>query len=205
MDVFLFPLVNVTLFPKTTKPLNIFESRYIDMVRDSVATQTPIAIGFIEDPAKVYNVKPGDKIDFVRDVVGFGIPQIIEERSNGTLLVFIQGQGKARLGRVKASTTAYIVCEAEILSENVEVDQDLKTSIHSLNKILARWIQTHIPDQAQREIFMRNMNGPEEIIGAFATYLIRDYDLQQMALEFDDINKKIKFLYRLAESSEITA
>lgn len=205
MDVFLFPLVNVTLFPKTTKPLNIFEQRYIEMVRDSVATQTPVAIGFIEDPTKVYNVKPGEKVDFVREVVGYGIPQIVEERSNGTLLVFIQGQGKARLGRVKASTTSYLVCDAMILNESLEVDKNLRSSVHSLNKILARWIQTHIPDQMQREIFMRNMTGPEEIIGAFASYLIRDYDLQQMTLEFDDINKKIEFLYRLAESNEITA
>lgn len=205
MDVFLFPLVNVTLFPKTTKPLNIFETRYIEMVRDSISTQTPVAIGFIEDPARVYNVKAGEKVDFVRQVVGYGIPQIIEERGNGTLLVFIQGIGKAKLGRVKASTTSYIVCEAEALPERVEVDQGLRTSVHSLNKILARWIQTHIPDQMQREIFMRNMSGPEEIVGAFASYLIRDYDLQQMTLEFDDINKKIEFLYRLAESNEITA
>ena len=190
MDVFLFPLVNVTLFPKTTKPLNIFENRYIEMVRDSVSTQTPVAIGFIEDPSKVYNVKPGERVEFVRDIVGFGIPQIMEERSNGTLLVFIQGQGKARLGRVKASTTSYLVCDAQVLPENIEVNPSLRASVHALNKILARWIQTHIPDQMQREIFMRNMTGPEEIIGAFASYLIRDYDLQQMALEFDDINKK---------------
>lgn len=205
MDVFLFPLVNVTLFPKTTKPLNIFENRYIEMIRDAVATQTPVAIGFIEDPSQVYNVKPGEKVEFVREIVGFGTPQIVEERSNGTMLIFIQGQGKARLGSVKASTTSYLVCDAQVLQESTDVDKNLRNSVHALNKILARWIQTHIPDQMQREIFMRNMVGPEEIVGAFASYLIRDYDLQQMALEFDDINKKIEFLYRLAESNEITA
>ncbi len=205
MDVFLFPLVNVTLFPKTTKPLNIFETRYIEMIRDSISTKTPVAIGFIEDPSQVYSVRPGDKVEFVRDVVGFGTPQIIEERSNGTLLVFIQGQGKARLGVVKASTTSYLVCEAQVLNETIEVNQTLRSAVHSLNKILARWIQTHIPEQGQREIFMRTMTGPEEIVGAFASYLIRDYDLQQITLEFDDINEKIEFLYRLAESNEITA
>ena len=96
MDVFLFPLVNVTLFPKTTKPLNIFEPRYLEMVRDAVSTNTPIALGFIEDPTLVYQVKPGEKVSFVRDVVGYGQPQIVEERSNGTLLIFLQGVGKMR-------------------------------------------------------------------------------------------------------------
>ncbi|HRO67146.1 MAG TPA: LON peptidase substrate-binding domain-containing protein, partial [Pseudobdellovibrionaceae bacterium] len=58
MDVYLFPLVNVTLFPRTTKPLNIFEPKYLDMVRDAISTKTPIALGFIEDPAAITEVKP---------------------------------------------------------------------------------------------------------------------------------------------------
>jgi ATP-dependent Lon protease len=37
-----------------------------------------------------------------------------------------------------------------------------------------------------------------------ADYLIRDYDLQQMVLEYNDINEKISFLYRLIESNELT-
>jgi len=91
-----------------------------------------------------------------------------------------------------------------MMPEISAVDPKLQPMIHTLNKILARWIQNHIPDQAQREIFVRNMIGPEEIVGAFASYLIRDYDLQQMVLEYDDINQKIEFLYRLTESSEVT-
>jgi uncharacterized protein len=33
-----FPLSNFIIFPKTTVPLNIFESRYIDMINDSMKT-----------------------------------------------------------------------------------------------------------------------------------------------------------------------
>ena len=31
-----FPLSNFIIFPKTTVPLNIFETRYIDMINDSM-------------------------------------------------------------------------------------------------------------------------------------------------------------------------
>lgn len=204
MDVFLFPLVNVTLFPRTTKPLNIFEPRYLEMVRRSVESGTPIALGFIEDPAAVGPVKPGEPVSFVRDVAGYGTPQILEERNNGTMLVFLQGVGKCRLGAVKQTATPYIVCEATPIVEDHSIDPTLAPQVQALNKILARWITTHIPDPTQREVFLRNLSGPEEIVGAFASYLVRDYDLQQMVLEFDSLNEKILFLHRLAESSEIT-
>lgn len=205
MDVYLFPLVNVTLFPKTTKPLNIFEARYLEMIRRSVQTQTPVALGFIEDPSLVRDLRPGDKVDFVRSIAGYGLPQILEERVNGTMLVFMTGQGKCRLGPVKASDAPFLVCEAEILLEDLSLDPALQAQVQSLNKILARWITTHIPDANQRDLFLRNLQGPEEIVGAFAAYLVRDYDLQQMVLEFDSLSEKIRFLHRLAESNEITA
>lgn len=204
MDVLLFPLINVTLFPRTTKPLNIFEPKYLEMIRDSVRSQRPVALGFIEDASRVRDLLPGDDVDFVRAIAGYGNAQIIEERANGTILTFIHGQGKCRLGKVKKSETLYLVCEAEPVLEKKSVDDSLQPQIQSLNKILARWITAHIPDATQRDLFLQNLSGPEEIIGAFSAYLIRDYDLQQMVLEFDSINEKIQFLHRLAESGEIT-
>ena len=51
---------------------------------------------------------------------------------------------------------------------------------------------------------MRSLHQPEEIVGAFSSYMVRDYDMQQMALEYDDINEKVSFLHRLLESNELT-
>lgn len=204
MEVFLFPLVNVSLFPKTTKPLNIFEPRYLEMVRIAAEKKLPIAIGFIEDALQVGAVKVGDPVTFVRPLAGFGYPQIVEERLNGTVLIFLQGAGKVRLGKVLERGTPYLVVEAEPVQEVLSVAEENRADLDHLLKILTRWIGSHIPDQQQQDIFMRSLSGPEEIVGAFASYLVRDYDLQQMALEFNDINEKIQFLHRLAESNELT-
>lgn len=204
MEVFLFPLVNVSLFPKTTKPLNIFEPRYLEMVRVAAEKKLPIAIGFIEDASQVAPVKPGESVKYVRALAGYGYPQIVEERLNGTLLVFLQGAGKVRLGKVLDRGTPYLVVEAEKEEEQVQVAPENKSALDHLLKILTRWIHVHIPDHQQQDIFMKSLVGPEEIIGAFASYLIRDYDLQQMTLEFSDINEKIRFLHRLSESNELT-
>jgi len=204
MEVFVFPLVNVTLFPRTTKPLNIFEPRYLTMIKDAIAAKSPIALAYIEDPSKVAPVRPGDAIPFVREIAGYGYAQIVEERVNGTLLVFLQGQGKLRLGKVLDRGTPYMICEGEVIPEQVIVDPQHKTQLQSLQKILTRWIHTHIPDPAQRDLFMRNVHQAEEIVGSFASYMVRDYDLQQMVLEFDNINEKVGFLHRLMESNELT-
>jgi len=204
MEVFLFPLVNVTLFPRTTKPLNIFEPRYLGMFKEAAISKTPVAIGYIEEPGKVAPVNPGEIVPFVRAVAGYGYAQIIEERVNGTLLVFMQGAGKLRLGPVVQTGTPYIVCEAQILEEKNQVDPAMQAHLVAMQKILTRWIHTHIPDPAQRELFMQNILQPEEIVGCFASYLVRDYDLQQMVLEFDSLNEKIEFLHRLIESNELT-
>lgn len=204
MEVFLFPLVNVTLFPRATKPLNIFEPRYISMIKEAAATNTPVALGYIEDPARVSAVRPGESVPFVREIAGYGTVQIVEERLNGTLLVFLQGQGKVRLGKVLARGTPYIVCEGHILPEKTVVERSSEAELGALYKVLTRWVHTHIQEPSQRDLFMRHLNLPEEIVGSFASYLVRDYDLQQMVLEYDDLNEKIRFLHRLTESNELT-
>jgi ATP-dependent Lon protease len=204
MQIFLFPLINVTLFSHTTKPLNIFEARYLQMIHRSIETQTPIAIGYVEDPQTVTAVRPGEKVPFVREIAGYGYPQIVEERLNGTLLVFIKGQGKLKLGPAVASDEPFIVCEAQIIPEVNAVRSENIAQLAALRKILVRWIQIHIPDNGQRELFLGSLNHPEEIIGAFSSYLVRDYDLQQMVLEYDDINQKIQYLHRLSASNELT-
>lgn len=205
MEVYVFPLINVTLFPGTTKPLNIFEPRYLSMVKEAIQTQTPIAIGFVEDPMSVQPFTVGKKLAFVREIAGYGIPQIIEERINGTLLIFLQGQGKVLLGPVLPQSQHYAICAANVIVENRVVDLENTHKLEALRRILTRWVHQHIPDPLQREIFMNQMNQPFEIVGAFSTYLVRDYDLQQVVLEYHDINTQIEFLYRLSQSNELTS
>lgn len=204
MDVLLFPLLNVTLFPRTTKPINIFETKDINLIKASQLTNMPIALAFIDDPALTADLKVGERPQFVRSVCGYGYSQIVEERLNGTMLVFITGIGKVKLGKLKSSSP-HLICEAEEIIENNEVEPEVFNKVSALNKILANWILKHIPDPYQRDVFLKSLTGPLEIIGAFSAYMIREYDLQQEVLEIDDINKKIDFLYRLAESNELTS
>lgn len=203
MNVAVFPLVNVCLFPGTTKPLNIFEPRYLQMMRDSVANGQFVALGFIENIENVKPHKVGENLSYVRRIAGIGKPRIIQERLNGTLLVFMEAVGKVQLGPLITTETPYLMVKAEEIKEISELRGTSTQYVNILNQILARWIQNHIPDPEQRKFFLDSVTGPLEIVGAFASYLVRDYDLQQMILEMNDINDKIQVLYRLVESNEI--
>ena len=194
MECFVFPLSQSNLFPLTTKPLNIFEAKYIQMVEESIAAQIPIAIAYVPENGDTY-----------RTIAGYGIAQIIERRADNSMLVFIQGQGKVRLGPQKnAKDSLYIVCECEKIFEDLNLDDSLKAKYMNLSQLLVQWVQKHIPDQNQREIFIRHLTGPQEIIGSFAAYLIRDYDLQYEMMEIFSLSEQIQYLHRLFESNELT-
>ncbi len=191
---YLFPLTNVSLFPRTTKPLNIFEPRYLKMVKESISLGTPIAICFM----------PEGSTEF-RPVAGFAVPQVIETRLDGTMLIFMSGQGKVRLDNASIATeNGLTTASGEIVSEDLVLNEKLKPKYMALSEALIRWIRQHIPDPQQREIFIRGLIGPQEVIGAFAAYLILDYDLQYEMMEIDSLNDQIIFLYRLLESGKLT-
>ncbi|MCB0370136.1 MAG: LON peptidase substrate-binding domain-containing protein [Bdellovibrionales bacterium] len=203
MELLIFPLVNVTLFPKTTKPLNIFEPKYIQMVKDAEKNDQLVAIGHVEDPSLIVPAVPGEYLSFVNPIVGYGKVQIVEERANGFLLVFLNGIGKAKIGKVLDKKNPYYICEAVLIEENNTPKPEKSSKINTLNKLLASWITKYFGNPVQAEMFIRNLDGPEAIVSAFTAYLVKDYDFQQMILELNDINEKIELLYRLVESGEV--
>jgi uncharacterized protein len=203
MKVFVFPLGNVVFYPSTSKPLNIFEPRYVQMVRDSIITGTPIVLGYVDDPDHEYAYHAGQKLDFVREVAGFGFPMILDEKPDGSLLIFLQGRGKVKLGSVIGGGAPYIVCEAEMISENHQMVDRVASEFTMINKVLKNWVQNHIPEPNNRDQFMASIKSAEEVIGCFASYLVADHDMQQLLLESNDINEKIHLVSGLIASGEI--
>ena len=194
MKLFLFPLGQVLLYPGTSKPLQIFEPRYLQMVQDSLAEKIPIAIGFVDDPATAVSFKIGHKPEFIRDIVGYGIPQIIETRADSTLLILLPGQGKARVGPVIDDSKPYLIVEAEKLTEDLRLSSEVAGSYMTLQKLLLNWLQNNIDDSSAREQFRQHLKTPEQFVGCVAAYLVSDPDLQQVILEADRLEDKINLL-----------
>jgi Lon protease-like protein len=203
MQVYVFPIGRIVFYPSVSKPLNIFEPRYIQMVHDAVRTGTPIALAHVDEPDREHAYCVGSPLAFVRPVAGYGRPLVLQTRDDGTLLVFMQGQGKVELGPVLATETPYIVCEAQPISENNLMKEQVVQDFTFLNKVLLRWMETHIPEPGNRQHFLKNIRSAEEVIGCYASYLVADRDMQQLLLESNDINEKITLVRGLIASGEI--
>jgi ATP-dependent Lon protease len=111
--------------------------------------------------------------------------------------------GKLKIKSLKKDSEPYLVCEAEVIKEDTNIGDFRKAQLRKLHQMLNRWIERNILDPAQSEIFARSISQPLEIIGASASYLIRDHDIQQEVLEKNSLEEKIELIYRLASSSEL--
>ena len=193
-EFYLFPLTNVNLFPSTTKPLQIFEERYIQMIQDSISKKIAIAICFVPEGSQE-----------IRPIAGYGFPQIIETKPDGTLIIFISCVGKALLDLQNLkSVEPYLVAEGKHITELHDVDAQHTDQLLKLSQVLVRWIKKHVQNQAQQDIFLKSLIGSKEIVSAFAAYLVTDYDLQYELIQMHSINKQIEFIYRLLKSGELT-
>lgn len=202
MEVFVFPLAHAVFYPSISKPFKIFEPRYIQMVRDAMEQGRPIAIGHVDQAEAHHQFFAGEKLSFVREIAGFGTATIVDQKDDGSMTIFLAGQGKVKLGKVLDKKTPYIVCEAEIMTENMIVDSQSIQNLHLIHKMFIRWVEKNIQEPRHRAQFMDLVQAPSEIIGCFVSYLILDQDLQQMLLEEDDINKKISLIKALILSGE---
>ena len=203
MKVFVFPVGNMLLYPSSSRPINVVEPRYVKMVDDAIKQNIPIALASVEDVLPEYKYKLGEEIPFVRQIVGYGKPVIVERHSDGSVLIFLKGQGKARLGEVLDEGVPYIVCEAQQIDENLVLAQDRVTEFITVQKVLVSWMRTHVVDEASRTQFLENLKTADEVIGCYANYIISDPDCQQMVLEENDINNKIGLVSRLIASGEL--
>jgi uncharacterized protein len=106
----LFPL-NTVLFPGGILPLRIFETRYIDMVRNCLRTDT----GF-----GVCAIRAGSEVGPAADVQGVGTRAVIadwEGRPDGLLGITARGEERFRILRTWVQPDRLLMGEVEYLPE----------------------------------------------------------------------------------------
>lgn len=187
-ELFVFPLDDVVFYPKTTLPLNVFEPRYVRMIQDSIESGTPIAICPI-DPASADRLRP----EGGRLVVGFGTPYVFHHRADGTMVVLLQGQGKAEIGEI-LGTEPYLTCRAELVAEREEVEARFTGSMERLNRVLLKWIERNVTEPSQRDALLVSLTSPQRVLETLAMVGVKDPDIQQAILEMDDVNERIRLM-----------
>ena len=86
----IFPLSNFIIFPNTTVPLNIFEPRYVEMVKDSLKANK--IIGLVQPKQNRL-----DSISDLHDVGCLGKITSFKDTSDGRFLIELSGLSRFRI------------------------------------------------------------------------------------------------------------
>jgi Lon protease-like protein len=173
----------MVFFPGTTKPLNVFEPRYVRMVQDAVENETLIALAYADSRR---TTEGG-----VRPVAGAGRPVILDVRNDGTMLILVEGVGK-----VKLNARAHGESEAKVGGDWIEETNALeRENVFLLNRVekeFTKWLQANVGDRQQLAIFLSQLKSPFEKINYFCSLMIYDAETQYRLLTVNDVNERLR-------------
>ena len=112
-----FPLSNFIIFPNTTVPLNIFESRYIEMIKDSIKTNQ--MIGLVQPKTSGNN-----SISDLHDVGCLGKITNFKDTSDGRYLIDLKGLMRFKIIKEIKSNKLYRTFEVSF--DNYKNDLNIK-------------------------------------------------------------------------------
>lgn len=185
LEVYVFPLPKVTLFPATSQPLNIFEPRYIEMINDAIKNDRPVAM-----------CQQGS----VGFVSGCGFVHLLERRDDGTMMVLIRADRKVQLKSIDSTSKSYLIAQATTIQEHSEIEPGHKFYLHRLMKEVGGWLERNVPLAKRRDEFIDQMGTDEERINTACSLLIEDPVWQQKLLEMNDLSERLKTAASLLET-----
>ena len=100
----LFPLSGAILLPRAVMPLNIFEPRYLEMVRDAMASDQMIAL---------VQPRDDDEPPSLYDIGAVGRITQYSETGDGRFLIALTGMARFRLVQELPTTTSYRQAEVD--------------------------------------------------------------------------------------------
>lgn len=142
----LFPL-NTVLFPGGILPLRVFETRYMDMVRDCMKREIPFGIVLIRAGMEVGGVADPEDIGCIAHILDWDAEQL------GVLLLRTQGGQRFHIIETR-------VCPDNHLEARVDlIEADQPTPIAAMHASAGRALQLIVEDIKSR--------GEEEVGSAF--------------------------------------
>lgn len=193
MKTLILSVPSTNLFPFTIRPISIHSVQQANLIRQALADQVPVAIGFyMEGEAQS------------REIAGYGIPYIADARLDGSLLMYVQGEGKVNISQSKVISNGIITYnDVPVIQESYVLDDRFRHYYVALSKYFANWIDKYIVDPAQKDFFLKSLTGAKEVVAACATYLVRDFEIQYELMERVNINDQIEYLHRLMLSKQL--
>ena len=111
----LFPL-NTVLFPNSTLPLQIFETRYREMLRDCMNTDRKFGVVLIKSGSEVGGAPSHYEFGTVAHILELG------DLRRGSLPIIVKGESRFRIVSTEPRTKSYLMCEVELIADEIDVE-----------------------------------------------------------------------------------
>jgi Lon protease-like protein len=178
----IFPLPNCVLLPGGLLPLHVFEPRYRELTRDSLATHQLMGVA---------RLRPGFETSYyghppVYERCGVGRIICSEELPDGRFALLLRGVARAEIARELPSDRTYRLVEARVLSDMSCDPVDARDHHHRLISLCDRLAEVIDQGGPQLRDLVRSFDSPGACADAIAAALIMDADARQELLEACD-------------------
>lgn len=107
----IFPL-NTVLFPGGVLPLRIFETRYVDMVRECMSQQRPFGVCLIKDGAEVGTPANPEPVGCLAQITDWDMPQ------QGILSIRVVGLERFRIQSLQTQRDGLLRADIEAIPDD---------------------------------------------------------------------------------------
>ena len=180
----IFPLSNFIIFPKTTVPLNIFESQYIDMINDSMKSDK--LIGMIQ-PLSFNNIEQTDAD--LHQVGCLGKITSFKETEDNRYLIELKGLIRFQIINEIKSKKKYREYEVDFKRFNHDLDDKKEKLEFSDLELIFKDLKTLFEKRGfiinWKELEKQSL---DEIINALAMASPFSLEEKQVLLEAENLN-----------------
>jgi ATP-dependent Lon protease len=181
-------LPNLTFFPQALLPLHIFEPRYRQMLKDTLASHRLFAIAGLK--ANLEN--EDDEFEPPHRVATLGIVRACQKHGNGTSNLLLQGLARVEVLQIVREKPYRIVRIRGLSSKQGAAPEENAR----LRKDLGRLIVTkqRLGGTVPREFaqFLKTVDDPETFVDLAAFSLCEDLDLKQKLLETLSVRRRLE-------------
>ena len=150
LNIPLFPLGTV-LFPGGVLPLQVFEVRYLDMVKRCQRDGTPFGVVCLTQGHEVR--QPGVETERFEAVGTLAVLEHVEQPQAGLLIVL--GKGSDRFDVLDSERQPNGLWTAHVQTRAADPQVSIPTELHGLAVALERFRQRLLHDQPQASLLMR--------------------------------------------------
>ena len=193
MNLPIFPL-NSVIFPGGVLPLRIFESRYLDMVKECSRNQSEFVICLIKDGREVGNAAKHQNVGTSCRIIDW------ETLPDGLLGVTAQGQSRVEIKATQVQANQLIMADAEYLQE--DDDEALPDKFEEWANLIAAMIKELGEPFSLQSQYLKSAHW---VAARLTEYLPFELEQKQRILEIDhplvrlenlrDVLKDIEYYY----------